>query len=375
MEKVRLTLQEKILIIVAVILLLITAALLMQMEGVFERSVDTNIIEEPNYEPEPEPEPEPPQILNPLTNLPVESEECLNRRMLLVVLDNVLNARPHYGIFFADLVYEMPVEGGASRLVAVFYENNQEIIGPVRSARLYMVDIAREWQGVFVHCGGSPESLSVLTRGYVNWINEITRGAYFWRDRSRRAPYNVMTSTELLYQYIEHREWDLYQKPRAFRFYGENEWRPMRHAQADIVRVHYRQAHNNYIFNRATGLYARYIGETPFIDANNGAQLHVANIIVQHVDSRVLDAEGRLRIDLVGEGTAKLFTGGTVQYGTWQRANIDSPTIFLNERGEEWRLNSGQTWIQIVDRNVTVRYEDSTAIVSDEETAPYESER
>ena len=364
MRKTRLTWQEKILIVVAVILLLITAALLLQMEGVFEQNVDTNIVEEPFYEPEPEPKP--PQILNPLTNLPVQSENCLKRRLLLVSLDNVLNARPHYGIFFADLVYEMPVEGGASRILAVFYTGEHEVIGPVRSARLYMVDIAREWQGVFAHCGGSQESLNLLARGYVNWINEITRGAYFWRDRSRRAPYNVMTSTELLYQYIERRDWALYQTPRGFRFYDEGEWNHRRYAQADVVRVHYRLAHNNYIFNRTTGLYARYIGETPFIDANNGAQLHVANIIVQHVESRVIDAEGRLRIDLVGEGTAMLFTGGTVQYGTWQRANIDSPTIFLNERGEEWRLNSGQTWIQIADRNVTVRYEDTMAISQDE---------
>ena len=366
MEKKYATLQEKILICVAVIFLLITAVLLMQMEGVFGQN-DSNIY---NYEPskiyERSPEPEPEPILNPITNLPVQSEECLKRRVVLVSLDNVLNARPHYGIFFADLVYEMPVEGGASRLVAVFYENSQEIIGPVRSARVYMVDIAREWQGLFVHCGGSQESLNQLARGYVNWLNEIGQGAFFWRDRSRRAPYNVMTSTELIYQFLEHRNWALYQTPRGFRFYGEREQITRRYAQADIVRVHYRLARNNYIFNRATGLYARYIGDEPFIDANNNAQLHVANIIVQHVNSTVIDNEGRLRINLVGEGTAMLFTGGTVQYGTWTRSNLDSPTLFLNENGEEWKLNSGQTWIQIVDRNVTVSYEDSRAISQDE---------
>jgi len=363
MKKKRATIQEKMLLFLAVILLLTTASLLLQMEGVFGQDINAPTIEEPNYEPEPEPIPEPQPLLNPLTNLPVRSEEELARRMLLVSLDNVFNARPHYGIFFADLVYEMPVEGGASRIVAVFYTGELEVIGPVRSARLYMVDIVREWQGVLVHCGGSQESLNLLARGYVNWLNEIPQGAFFWRDRTRRAPYNVMTSSELIYQFIEHRNWDMYQKPRAFRFYGDGEWFPRRHAQADIVRVHYRQAHNNYIFNRATGLYARYIGETPFIDASNGAQLHVANIIVQNVDARVIDGEGRLRIDLVGEGTAMLFTGGTVQYGTWRRNNLDSPTIFLNENGEEWRLNSGQTWIQIVDSRTTVSYEDSTAVV------------
>ena len=371
MKKPYVTLQDKIVLIIAVILILCTAVLLLQMEGVFEREVYTITNEKPAYEPEPEHVPEP--ILNPLTNLPVRSDEHISRRVLLVALDNVLNARPHYGIFFADLVYEMPVEGGASRLVAVFYENDQEIIGPVRSARLYMVDITREWDGVFIHCGGSQESLNQLARGYVNWINEITRGAYFWRDRSRRAPYNVMTSTELLYQYIEHRQWALYQTPRAFRFYDEGE-RPSRmHARADIARVHYRLSHNNYIFNRATGLYARYIGDTPFIDANNGAQLQVANIIVQHVNSTVIDGEGRLRINLVGEGTAKLFTGGTVQYGTWKRSDINSPTIFLNENGEEWRLNSGQTWIHIADRNVTVSYEDTMATSDDEVVIPEEN--
>jgi hypothetical protein len=372
MEKKRLLLHEKILIILAVLLLLTTAALLLQMEGVFGQNTYNSSIEEPGRvpEPEPEPEPEPPPVLNPLTNLPVANEGVLQRRMLMVSLDNVLNARPHYGIFFADLVYEMPVEAGVSRLVAVFFTGEQEIIGPVRSARQYMVDIAREWQGVFVHCGGSEEALRTLSRGYVNWLNEIPQGAFFWRDRSRRAPYNVMTSSELIYAFIEHRNWDSYQIPRGFRFYSDDEWVPQNYTQADIVRVHYSQAHNNYFFNNVTGLYARYIGDTPFIDANNGAQLHVANIIVQHVNSRVIDGEGRLRIDLVGNGDAMLFTGGTVQYGRWQRADINSPTIFMNENGQEWKLNSGKTGIQIVDGRVTVNYEDTNApppIVEDEE--------
>ena len=364
MERKRLAPQEKILLLVAVVMILLTASLLLQIEGVFGQNAYPQVTSEPAIEPEQNPIPIPQPILNPLTNVSVRTEQQLQRRLLLVSLDNVFNARPHYGIFFADLVYEMPVEGGASRLVAVFYTGEQEIIGPVRSARLYMVDIAREWQGVFVHCGGSQEALNVLARGYVNWLNEIPQGAFFWRDRTRRAPYNVMTSSELIYQFIELRNWDAYQSPRAFKFYNEGEWSPRRYARADIVRVHYRQAHNNYIFNRSTGLYARYIGETPFIDASNGAQLHVANIIVQNVNARVIDGEGRLRIDLVGEGTAMLFTGGTVQYGTWQRADLDSPTIFLNENGEEWRLNSGQTWIQIVDSRTTVSYEDSLAVTS-----------
>ena len=75
-------------------------------------------------------------------------------------------------------------------------------------------------------------------------------------------------------------------------------------------------------------------------------------------------------------GEAYLFTGGTVQQGTWSRANLDSPTIFVDANGEEFKLNAGQTWIQIVDGNVGFSYINTTPETPAEgEDAAAESEQ
>lgn len=309
----------------------------------------------------PEPEPEP--ILNPLTHMPVTDETALERRVVVVSIDNDTPARPQAGISTADIMYEVPAEGGISRLLALFFTDAPETIGPVRSARPYIVNVAREWQGLFVHCGGSPDALNYLAKGEVNWLNEMANGKYFWRDKSRKAPHNLFTSSENLYIFLADKGWEQVNTPRALPFYGPEEGPPATALKADTVNINYANKinRNTYTYDPQSKLYARSIGNEPHIDKNTEAQVQAANILVQRVKSKVLDSVGRLEINLVGEGEALLFTQGTVQQGAWKRASLDEPTYFCDADGAEWHLSPGQTWIQICDGVTKVLYEDSTA--------------
>lgn len=298
----------------------------------------------------PEPEPEP--IYNPLTGLQIAEE--IHSRVVVVSIDNLQAARPQSGLSQADLVYEVPAEGGITRYQALFYSQRPDNIGPVRSTRPYIVDICRGWQGVYVHCGWSEDAKTYLQSGVVDYLNELTYGQYFWRDKSRRAPHNLYTSMDNVYAFLADKGESQEQQPRAFSFYQPQAL--IAGEAAETVVFEYPTVTNRYEYNAADGLYYRYVNDGEQRDANNDVWICCANILVQKVSSQVLDSAGRLKIDMTAGGEAMLFTGGKVQTGTWQRDSLDSATLFVNAQGQEFKLSPGQTWVQICDQNVTVRY-------------------
>ncbi|NLF80247.1 MAG: DUF3048 domain-containing protein [Clostridia bacterium] len=301
---------------------------------------------------------EPDPIYNPLTNL--EISEPISARMIMVSVDNHYDARPQYGISKADIVYEVPAEGAIPRLLCLFYAQAPDIIGGVRSARPYMVDIAREWDALMVHCGGSVDALNYLARGPVDDMDEIAYGSYFWRDKTQRAPHNLMTSGENIYKYLDYREKAVVaESVRQMNFLAEDELASGE--QAEWVRIKYGWADDCYTYDATIGSYNRLVDDKAFIDAATGEPVRVANIIVQQVRASLADSLGHLSIDMCAGGDAWLFTGGTMTRGSWSRADLDSPTIFVDEQGEEFKLNAGQTWIQIIDGNTKLTYQQPAA--------------
>lgn len=303
--------------------------------------------------------PEP--VYGPLNHalLDEEAQAQVLKRPLVVTIDNLSRARPQSGLNKADLLYELPAEGGISRFLAIFYCGSSEVVGPIRSARPYLVDVAKEYGGMYIHVGGSQDALNYLATGGWPYLNEFSSGKYFWRDKKRRAPHNLYTSTENLAKAMADKGWDEEIVPRAFLFLEEGE-RIVGTEKADIVRINYIHARNTYTYDQENGFYWRQINNNPHVDAESDEQLTAVNIIVQKVSSRVLDREGRLAINMVGEGEALLFSQGLVKKGVWKRPSLGEPTIFGDENGLEWKLAPGTTWIQVTDQTVKTSYEDTT---------------
>ncbi len=300
---------------------------------------------------EPLPPPEPQYVYCPLDNAALEE---LPLRAFAVSIDNSPAARPQSGLVKADIVYEVPAEGGISRYVAVFYHGAADKIGPVRSARPYIVDVAREWNAPLAHCGGSEEALSYMDRERIPHINEIARGSAFWRDSARKAPHSVYTSSEnMLAQMEKDGYWT---ETTLDGFHFDDEAAPAGEACLSCS-IYYPSAKNSYEYDAEKGLYLRFIGGEKNCDRETGEQIVAANVLVQRVSSRVLDDAGRLRISMTGSGEALLFSGGCVQTGSWSRDSVTGRTRFTNSAGEEFVLRSGQTWVQVVDQNVKVSYE------------------
>ena len=118
-----------------------------------------------------------------------------NDRPIAVMIDNHNGAWPQAGLQQAYMVYEIIVEGGETRLMALFKGADLEKIGPVRSARHYFIDYAMENDAIYVHFGQSPQAQSDIKKFSINDINGISEdGTTFWRVKDKYAPHNAVTS-------------------------------------------------------------------------------------------------------------------------------------------------------------------------------------
>src|SRR4030042_4903841 len=136
----------------------------------------------------------------------ISKPELANLFPVAIMVENSADAWPLSGLNMANLVFEAITEASIPRLVA-FYANDEEIekIGPVRSARPYYLDWAEPYQPLYLHVGGSAESLGKIKSAYYKLIDldQFFNWQYFWRDKWRYAPHNVYTSSELIKQALE----------------------------------------------------------------------------------------------------------------------------------------------------------------------------
>ena len=282
-------------------------------------------------------------------------EESVTESLVAVIVENHKDAQPLSGITQADIVYEAPAEGGIPRLLALFRKNTLvEKVGPVRSARPYFLDWLSEYgTPLFFHVGGSPESLRRIAQENIRDMDEFSRSWYFWRSSQRRAPHNTYTSSKLWKGAGEkYGNGDISSKKR-----WTFETLPVcEHDCVTMIDVDYFYKHE-WWYESEENRYLRHQFRRPQID-ENGEQIAATTIIVQYVDTRVIDSVGRLAIGTSGSGTALVFQGGRVIEGVWKKDETNGITEWFDDYGEHIPLHPGNIWIEIVSRtDGTVVYE------------------
>lgn len=292
---------------------------------------------------------------NPLTNEVIVSYDELPVRAFAVAIGNNLQARPQSGLSQADIIYEVPAEGGVSRYLAIFYGGYSEKIGPCRSARPYLVSLADQFSAGLAHVGGSNDALALLEKGKTPNLDEFANSASFWRSTDRKAPNNCYTSTENLLKWYDSHNYKEQYIPTGFKFMKSSE--KMIGEPVSSIYVDYPGAKNSYSYNEFNGLYYRSVSKAQQIDPEGDVDITCSNVIVQYITSKKLDKEGRLEIDLKKGGKAIFFINGQMLEGTWARAVEDKPTVYFDASGEEMKFATGKTWIQLVDQDCKVKYE------------------
>lgn len=295
-----------------------------------------------------------PSNISPLIGLELEKEDLeqlKTRRPLLVSYDNHNAAWPQSGISKADLYIEVLAEGLITRFLALYYTNVPEIVGPVRSARPYIVVKALEYDAFLAHVGGSQQALTDIIRFEVADLDGLWSGAFF-RTSPKVPPHNTYAYYVDLMAQAESNGERMQGVPD---FYSFGDAHASLKDQAEHVRFGYRDDVYGdggyvveYVYDAEKKTYARLVNGLPFVDEQNGEQIEVSNIIVQYASHQVLDDEGRLYIDLFSGGEGYLLRDGKIAPVTWSKSENEALTAFVYEDGSEILLRPGKTAIHIV---------------------------
>lgn len=280
--------------------------------------------------------------------------------LISAVIDNHSEARPQFGLSQAEIVYEVPAEGGINRYLALFRSDIEEDfqIGPIRSVRPYFLDLAKEYQSLLLHCGGSPEALTRAIKEKSLTLNEFYNGQYYLRYSVYAAPHNVLGQYNLIKGYLKENNLNN-SKFLSWKF-KEKEILPNLDRSLANFNIKIKNGQSQYNvdwdYDLLNNNYIKKIVGKDHLDSF-GESIKVDNIILQFVKTKVLDDELRLKIDLIGEEVSIICLDGYCQKGYWQKNNNEDRTRYYYQNDDEVVFNSGKTWIHFINENTSVDIE------------------
>lgn len=319
-----------------------------------ESSSASEPVEVPSEEPaESQQSPETPDgsAANPLTGMPIE-EEAAENRPVAVMINNIKKAQPLLGVQQADVIYECLVEGGITRLMAVYQEpDKMEVVGSVRSARPYYIHLAKGLDAVYVHVGGSNQARELLDTGLVPDFDLGKLDHLMWRDPQRRAQlgyeHSAVTSGELLTQGMKEKQ--VRTKLRENRpdttLFGPNS--PVLQGE-DTSRLSVSFSSyktTDFTYNSQKQEYEISQFGAPQTDGNTGGQVSKPNILVLTINTYPIDDYGLQAMDLKGEGTGTYISKGKRIEIKWSRETEDSPFVYTTPGGQALTMLPGQFYI------------------------------
>ncbi len=288
--------------------------------------------------PSPEPPPEPPPV-SPFTGLATD----LGAPVLAVKIDNAARARPQTGLALADLVYVEPVEGGLSRLLAVYQSRFPPVVGPVRSTRLTDLQLLANFgRPALAFSGDAAEVGALLARAPVLDVSEEKQRRSYRRDRNRRMPNNLYGDTNLL------RRGGAPPRDIGFRF-GPT---PPGGRPVPGTNVRYRATDIGVQWVPAEARWVISMDGAPLTSAA-GPRPGAATVVLQRVavrDTPIRDAFGTPSpfASTVGGGSVVVLRDGLAFNGSWSRPAPDAITTFALPDGSPLTFAPGPVWVVLV---------------------------
>lgn len=283
------------------------------------------------------------------------------KRPVAVMIDNDSeDSRPQIGLEDAYLIYEIIVEGGASRIMALFKDYRVEKVGPVRSSRHYFLDYALENDAIYVHAGWSPQAQRDISALGVDNINGLIGNdtANYWRDYTYdRSWHNLYTSVAKL---SEHARSNKSYKMKAdstgpIEFLTKDTL-PDGTECTDVSFEYSAMYRVGFTYNADTATYTRSINGKPHM-SQTGNAFEAKNIIIYDIANYNLnDGQNKGRQDLknIGSGTGWYISMGKAEKISWEKNSRTGKTKYLKEDGTTLKVNPGITYIQIIPKGNTI---------------------
>ncbi len=282
-----------------------------------------------------------------------------NDRPIAVMIDNHSEAWPQAGLQDAYMVYEIIVEGGETRLMALFKGANVEKIGPVRSARHYFIDYAMENDAIYTHFGQSPQAQSDIKKFSVNDINGIAEdGTTFWRVKDKAAPHNAVTSTEQLLKSAQSKKYKTTSTQTSILNYTTDEVNLENGQDAISVTIPHSDLQTvKYVYNKESKVYERYARNKEQKDWSTGKVITTKNIIVTFCNNYTLtdkENKGRQGLNNIGTFDGYYITNGKAIKIKCNKNARDKKTIYQDLEGNTINVNDGNTFVNICPINSKV---------------------
>jgi hypothetical protein len=297
----------------------------------------------------------------------VPDPAILDRRPVLVKVANYpANGRPHTGLSFADMVFEYYIGAGANRFVGLYYGQDTDEIGPVRSGRLVDPQIVSLYEGVLGMVGAYVTVFDQITEILGDRVISGRGTCPAICDDGRNIVISVFANSAQMTTYAA--QHGVSQERYTLDGMAFDPQAPSGGSDGQQATILFGSLNRGeWRFDEASGKYLRWIEDLtgtdlemiPLVDRETDDQLAFSNVVVLYVNHTEL-APTLHEIDLwnaVGQ-KAVYFRDGEVYQGTWQTPSKNQPIQFLDQNGSTYQLKPGNTWVVIMGTN-TIQTEDS----------------
>lgn len=301
--------------------------------------------------------------INILTGEIYNGKNAVGKRPVAIMVNNIDASMPQYGTYAADMLIECPVEGGITRLMALYNDYTAvPKVCSVRSCRYYFALLAQSFDAIYLHWGIDKKiAAPMLSDLKIDHIDGNSNSVLFKRDPDRLYSYSLehtgYCDGKLIPSEIKKAgiRTDLKKGYNQAVFNFNAKPVAVSNVNAQKVSVKFSNSYySTFNYNSKTKTYLKNRNGNKHIDVSNNKQLEFSNIVVLESNSIniVNNNNGLLKIDWKG-GTGYCFSGGAVRKIYWSKDSEFGKLELTDSKGNPIKLNKGKTYIGVTEKNKT----------------------
>lgn len=285
------------------------------------------------------------------------ADETVGLRPVAVAVNNVYEAMPQYGTSEADIVIEMPVEIGVTRLLCLYADIvNLPYIVSIRSYRYYFAPMALAFDAFYVHWGEDVSMLDYYHELEMDTYDGIYEDYIFGRDQERLNQQYNLEHTSCFYGDLflgkvledgKRLELGDNYKDEAFKFNKTMKTVEPEGDDCDYLGIAWDTQWASFTYNEDDQTYYKTNYYDPQIDGVSGEQLHFTNVLALETDIWDRDDGYHVGLDWKGgkESVGYYISGGKIQKIHWIKEDEYSRLKLYDMYGNELSINRGKTYI------------------------------
>lgn len=312
---------------------------------------------EPQTTTEPVTEKEEVKNINLLTGLPTLSDEAVGKRPMAVMINNIKQSLPQYGIAAADIMYEIVAEGGITRMMAIYGDYTKvPSVCSVRSCRYYYPIFAMGYDAVYFCFGGNTTlGYPTLKRLKMDYYDGKTYGTLlFDRDKSRIGKYAIEHTGYLKGENIpkamekDKMRTELLENKTGTAFNFKEKASKVSDTECKTLTVSFSNAYySTFKYNEDKKVYYKWHSGSPHRDSVADKQLNFKNVFILQTDIHLYKDNKIMEVDWTG-GDGYYVSNGTVVEITWKKpTEQDYVKYYVKSTGKELKVNPGKSYIAV----------------------------